>query len=481
MDVVGIDPGEDFVDEINRQVAMCDVLIAMIGRDWLTVTDRKGRRRLDDPEDYVRLEIEAALARTNIRVIPILVQGATMPTSEDLPQSLARLARRNALEMTGAGWPDQVARLVRAIQNAASAAPPAEAAAEPAAARTAAPAARAQATPAKAPAKARSKPKTTARPKKAATRSPADEEPHELIVGHFVEAMAFSPIGYVIAAGGDQRVSIWDFDSGTGVAIDYPAMLLHTLAFSPDGALLATAHDDGTARVWDVGTGDPVVTVKRAQRVYGVAFSPDGGLLATALDNQAVVWDLPGGKQRQRLEDGAWVLGVTFPTTRPITSVAPSKSGGVPRLTFAPPGASLVTATTDTATVWDWASGTALRRFGYGDGTTCWGARFSDDARRLGLMTGSDTLRIIDVEAAVPVEDIPGVGATSALSSSALSFGPNGSFAVAWAAGSASVWNAAGEERKLDEGRPVSAVALDPTKPRAATAGEDGVVRVWPL
>jgi hypothetical protein len=72
MDIDTIEPGLDFTDVIERTVASCDVLIALIGRQWLTSTDAAGQRRLDNPEDFVRLEIAAALKR-NIRVIPALV------------------------------------------------------------------------------------------------------------------------------------------------------------------------------------------------------------------------------------------------------------------------------------------------------------------------------------------------------------------------------------------------------------------------
>src|SRR5882724_5887907 len=99
MDIDTIEPGLDFVEVIEQAVSSCDVLVALIGRQWLTITDNSGRRRLYNPEDFVRLEIAAALAR-NIRVIPALVQGARMPHSTDLPDVLKMLARRNAHEIS---------------------------------------------------------------------------------------------------------------------------------------------------------------------------------------------------------------------------------------------------------------------------------------------------------------------------------------------------------------------------------------------
>jgi hypothetical protein len=74
------------------------VWLAMIGDQWLTSTDIHGRRGLEDPNDFVRLEIEAALKR-NVRIIPILVDGASMPRVDELPAGLAGLVRRQALEL----------------------------------------------------------------------------------------------------------------------------------------------------------------------------------------------------------------------------------------------------------------------------------------------------------------------------------------------------------------------------------------------
>ena len=116
IDVDTIEPGVDFAEEIFRAVAACKVLLAVIGPDWLTATDERGRRRLDDPDDIVRLEIEAALAR-DVRVIPILVEGAVMPTRLDLPESVAGLARRNALLIRHESFRYDVDRLVTAMER----------------------------------------------------------------------------------------------------------------------------------------------------------------------------------------------------------------------------------------------------------------------------------------------------------------------------------------------------------------------------
>jgi hypothetical protein len=113
-DVDSIELGDDFVEMITRAVGSCDVLLALIGDRWLTITDKQGRRRLDDPNDFVRLEIEAALKR-KVRIIPILVEGAPMPHADELPAAIAGLARRQALELSPSRFEYDTSRLLRVL------------------------------------------------------------------------------------------------------------------------------------------------------------------------------------------------------------------------------------------------------------------------------------------------------------------------------------------------------------------------------
>ena len=116
IDIDQIEPGEDFVEAINSKVGACDIAIVSIGPNWLTVTDASGKRRLDDSEDFVRMEIVAALER-KIRVIPVLVGGARMPRKHDLPEVLAPLSRRNAIELSETRFHSDVSRLIQAIEK----------------------------------------------------------------------------------------------------------------------------------------------------------------------------------------------------------------------------------------------------------------------------------------------------------------------------------------------------------------------------
>jgi predicted ATPase len=114
LDVDGIKAGEDFERIIVGAIERADVVLVVVGRQWATLTGADGGRRLDAADDFVRREIEAALAR-DVRVVPLLVQGATMPGPGDLPASIAAFARRQAVELTDRRWHADVADLVRAV------------------------------------------------------------------------------------------------------------------------------------------------------------------------------------------------------------------------------------------------------------------------------------------------------------------------------------------------------------------------------
>jgi membrane-associated protease RseP (regulator of RpoE activity) len=117
MDVDHIPVGTDFVAHLNRQVAECDVILVVIGPNWLGVKDDSGRRRLDDPDDFVAIEIAAALTR-DIRVIPVLVDGAPMPKASELPDSLKPLARRHAVDVRHAHFGHDADALVARMREA---------------------------------------------------------------------------------------------------------------------------------------------------------------------------------------------------------------------------------------------------------------------------------------------------------------------------------------------------------------------------
>src|SRR6188472_3290554 len=114
---VELAPGVDFVERITEVVSGCLALIVVIGPHWATAEDVDGNRRLEDPADFVRLEVETGLQRGDVMPIPVLVSGARMPRKELLPEPLRPLTRRNALELSEARWGYDVGRLFGALDE----------------------------------------------------------------------------------------------------------------------------------------------------------------------------------------------------------------------------------------------------------------------------------------------------------------------------------------------------------------------------
>jgi hypothetical protein len=121
-DVVAVEPGEDFADRIDRAMTEADAALAVIGPNWLTVTDDSGTRRLDEPGDYVRSELAAALVH-GVKVIPVLVGGAAMPTPAQLPDDLQALAQRQAVTLRDTHWRVDSEALIDALRGEKPGAP----------------------------------------------------------------------------------------------------------------------------------------------------------------------------------------------------------------------------------------------------------------------------------------------------------------------------------------------------------------------
>ena len=116
MDVDTIQPGQDFAEVIGERVRSSGAVIVLIGKEWLLATDTAGNIRLSDPADFVRLEIASALQQAT-PVIPVLVEDATMPRAEDLPQPLQALARHQALAISDARFHAEAADLIRVLEQ----------------------------------------------------------------------------------------------------------------------------------------------------------------------------------------------------------------------------------------------------------------------------------------------------------------------------------------------------------------------------
>jgi hypothetical protein len=115
-DVSAIAPGEDFTAAIDRGLAGCDAVLAVIGRDWLGASMPDGGRRLLQPDDYVRLELARALER-GVPVVPVLVGRASLPAAGDLPDDLAGLVSRQAVVLHDETWHEDVSGLLRRLRG----------------------------------------------------------------------------------------------------------------------------------------------------------------------------------------------------------------------------------------------------------------------------------------------------------------------------------------------------------------------------
>jgi hypothetical protein len=114
MDLDDIAPGLDFVSAIDEGIKECDVMLVLIGRRWLDARDASSSRRLDNPADFVRIEIAKGLER-RVRMIPVLFDGASMPAGKDLPADLGQLAHIQAISLSEERWDYDTSQLVKAI------------------------------------------------------------------------------------------------------------------------------------------------------------------------------------------------------------------------------------------------------------------------------------------------------------------------------------------------------------------------------
>ena len=117
MDIDSIPPGADFERHIRREIEICDLVLVLIGDNWLDSSADGSTRRIDAPDDFVRLEIESALASPRVKVLPVLVEGAEMPRAADLPETIRPLARLNAMELDDRRWTADLRRLTTTVET----------------------------------------------------------------------------------------------------------------------------------------------------------------------------------------------------------------------------------------------------------------------------------------------------------------------------------------------------------------------------
>jgi WD40 repeat protein len=374
MDVEGgIQAGEDFVRVLEEQVKACDVMLVLIGPRWLTVTDDMGRRRLDNPEDFVRIEVESAL-RLGQRVIPVLVQKAEMPRADALPEPLKPLARRNAVWLTRERFKADAQGLIKALEG------------------------------------------VLGRAEKKRGLSPEDiTKAEELVNWEFIKAsessqefrdhLARFPKGVTERMARTKLEALtWaelpqpvDVQSLRGFLDEFPSgahaeqakqklpelerrargelpirtftghsAWIYSVAFAPDGRTALSGSEDGTLKLWDVATGQATRTFgEHSNAVHSVAFAPDGRTALSGSHDKilsgpgSLRHTLRGARQPTRETLKLWDVA-----TGQATRTFAEHSNSVYSVAFAPDGRTALSGSRDmTLKLWDVATGRAIRTF----------------------------------------------------------------------------------------------------------------------
>ena len=406
MDVDHIPAGVDFVQHLSTQVAATDAFLVIIGPHWLDATDQAGQRRLDNPDDFVVIEIAAALAR-DIRVIPVLVDGAQMPKTNQLPEQLKPLVRRNAVEVRNSQFGRDADALTAKVREALKSPQRAVGlrlglASFAAVALIAAGAAlylnpgiwRSQ--PASPPAQTA---QTPAAPASSTANAPIDRAKNRLIRTfpgnkNGVTWATFAPGGTGIvtnASYGEPGAAfkLMDIKSGQILKGYGGTAGVRGAPYSPDGKSLVSYGQTAELRWWDAA--EPlrqwVHTVQGAPDwVNALSFAPDGQTYVTASSDGIMrLHETRSGLELFRAEghkgalwnaifspDGRWVLYAGADGTprlwdarthRPHRELAGAKGRVIP-LAFSPNSQTAYSGSDDGAIrIWDVASGKLLRAF----------------------------------------------------------------------------------------------------------------------
>jgi len=532
MDIDNIDPGVDFTEVILQAVGECDVLVALIGDKWTSVVDRHGRRRLEDPDDWIVQEIRVALDR-GIRVIPVLVDPARMPARKELPEILAPLANRQAVTLRHESFGADTEQLIAAIERALG--PPTR--------------------PDALPAKDRQGRSDEVQPEPADPACDPDLVP--ALEAFYAERWAQAVELFVALldrfpgnpdltdkldrATRQKQLIDWDADAQRAVSAgrwaDAILALEQIVAMDRDYGDVAERLAEAKVRRrisgmqediralhaagrWDAvvagsadlaaldpGAADPdgLVTNARAQLadadlaaryMVGVRQLDQGELTEAVTTFEGVLRDRPGYRE------AAAMLARAGQDRRPSPAV-PELFVPEPRtlrvgqwvraVAFSPDGTRLATGSRQRVRVWDLRTGTVLwqrKTDGFDDDVIS--VTFSPDGSWLASAASVGTAKFLDGIASIErpssarvwdaVTGAERLKVTHARSVNSVAFSPDGAWlATGSSDGTARIWDAvtATERLKVTHARSVNSVAFSPDGAWLATGSSDGTARIW--
>lgn len=294
MDIDRIQPGNDFTADIAIAIGSCSVFLALIGDRWLAAADDTGRRRVDDPGDFVRLEIETALQR-NVRVIPVLLGGTRMPAAAELPTTMQQLTQRHAVELNPSRFTSDTSYLLQVLDETVG--------------QTAARTQIATVQPRRAASNKNPRPAGTAHPTSTDATSrdtnatfttltrdglPSGSPGSPIKVGSWPTHLAITPDGTMalVTNNGYELTPIMLASGRIGTPIEVGGDMW-AIAIAPDSRMAYVTHGRGWIAAVDLAAGKVRRTITiRDSNLTALAITPDGSRLYTSSSGNTIypIW-----------------------------------------------------------------------------------------------------------------------------------------------------------------------------------------------